>query len=478
MEQGALQAARCAGQSHRGDGAEDTVAIVEELVASPEDLAALALSLPAERRPFLLDSCGADAPDARLLIAGWDPFAALGGAGDPLDHLAAALARYRMPRAEGYPAGAAVGALAYDLGRRYERLPSTAPADAPWADASLALYDVLLIHDYAANRSLLVSTGLPEAGPRRARRAAGRAREARGMLGRARAPRGGGVAGRPVSNFDRDAYVAAVRRAQEYIAAGDIYQVNLTQRFTARLGDLGAPQLFWRLRERNPAAFAAYLAEPGRAVVSTSPERFLLVEGRRAEMCPIKGTRPRGATPEEDARLAAELAASEKDRAENLMIVDLIRNDLGRVAEYGSVRVDELFGVRALPTVFHMVSRVSGVLRQGAGGCDLLRAAFPCGSITGAPKIRAMEIIEEIEGVRRGVPMGAIGYASFDGRMDWNVAIRTLEIAGGVARFNVGGGVVADSDPAGEYEESLWKARAILDALQRQEGGGRRGEGA
>jgi para-aminobenzoate synthetase component 1 len=288
-----------------------------------------------------------------------------------------------------------------------------------------------------------------------------------------RAPRlraAGGAAGRPVSNFTAAAYAEAVRRAQEYIAAGEVYQVNLTQRFAAPLAGLAPEEIFLRLRARNPAAFSSFLAVPGRTVVSTSPERFLRVRGRTAEMWPIKGTRPRGATAAEDARLAAELAASEKDRAENLMIVDLVRNDLGRVAEFGGVRVDELFEVRAYPTVLHMVSRVSASLRAGVGVADLVRAAFPCGSITGAPKIRAMEIIEELEGVRRGVSMGAIGYAAFDGPADWSVAIRTMEAAGDVARFNVGGGVVADSDPAGEYEESMWKARAILEVLRKAEG--------
>ena len=182
-------------------------------------------------------------------------------------------------------------------------------------------------------------------------------------------------------------------------------------------------------------------------------------------MWPIKGTRPRGTTEPEDLRYATELVESEKDRAENVMIVDLVRNDLGRVAEFGSVAVDEICRLRALPTVFHLVSRVSARLRDDATVCDALRAAFPCGSITGAPKIRAMEIVEELEGVRRGLSMGAIGYIGFDGSADWSVAIRTAEIVDGVARFNVGGGIVADSEPDMEYEETLWKGRAILDAL-------------
>ena len=267
-------------------------------------------------------------------------------------------------------------------------------------------------------------------------------------------------------SISRAGYGAAFDSVEDYIEAGDIYQANLTQRFSVSMGDLAAAEVFLRLRERNPAAHGALLMEPARTIVSASPERFLRVRGRDAEMWPIKGTRPRGESVEDDERLAAELVESVKDRAENLMIVDLVRNDLGRVAEFGSVVVDELFGHRRLPTVHHLVSRVSARLREDARGCDVLRAAFPCGSITGAPKIRAMEIIEEVEGVRRGMSMGAIGYCGFDGRMDWSVAIRTMDVVGGVARFNVGGGVVADSDPGEEYEESMWKARALLEALR------------
>lgn len=446
-----------------------TVPIAEPVDAGPDQVLALVLTLASELRPVLLDSCGHAPPEATFLIAAFDPFAVVDSeGGDPLAALARRLSELvRGPAPGGLPAGAAVGALAYDLGRRYERIPSTAGIDAPSPEASIALYDVLVVHDYGRRQSFVVSTGLPLRGSAGARRARERARDVMNLLARApRVAEGACASGQPASNFTRASYADAVRRAQSYIDAGDVYQVNLTQRFTTALGGLAPETLFLRLRRRNPAAFSAFLREPGRAVVSTSPERFLCVDGRRAEMWPIKGTRPRVANAAEDDRLAVELMASEKDRAENLMIVDLVRNDLGRVAEHGSVVVEELFGLRSLPTVHHLVSRVSATLREGASACDLLRAAFPCGSITGAPKIRAMEIIEELEGVRRGLSMGAIGYASFDGRMDWNVAIRTMEIVDGVARFNVGGGVVADSDPANEYEESLWKARAILEALR------------
>lgn len=443
---------------------------IAEIDAGPEALIALLASIPARLRPAILDSGGDREPDGRFLIGGFDPFDRVECAsdGDPLGALRVALERHAMePTACGVPSGAAIAALSYDLGRRYERLPATARVDAPSPEVSIALYDRLFVHDYRARQSFIVSTGLPERGAGAERRARARIDDARNALRRVAAIRRTAAASRPAtSNFTPDSYAAAVRRAQDYISAGDIFQVNLTQRFRAELGKLEPVEVFLRLRERNPAAFAAFLIEPTRQVVSASPERFLSVRGRFAEMWPIKGTRPRGETPADDARFAHELTTSEKDRAENVMIVDLVRNDLGRVAKYGTVRVDELCGLRQLPTVYHLVSRVSCTLADGASGCDLLRAAFPCGSITGAPKIRSMEIIEELEGVRRGLSMGAIGYASFDGAMDFSVAIRTMEILQNRAYFHVGGGIVADSDPAGEYEESLWKARALLDALR------------
>ncbi len=448
---------------------ESSSAIVEEVDAGPEVLLELVLGAEVGACPVALDSGRFEEPDSRWLFVALDPFERVVAPGDPLAALDEALGRFRMePIPIGAPAGFAVGAMSYDLGRRYEKLPSTAATDASCPDATFALYDCLLAHDYATRRSFAVSTGLPASGAARSQRAAQRLRDLTTRLRQTRiAERAeGGVASRPTSNFSRDTYAAAVLRAKEHIAAGDAYQVNVTQRFVATLGDVEPADLFRRLRRANPAAFAVFHASPERAIVSASPERFVRVQGRRAEMWPIKGTRPRGASPEDDRRLARELLDSEKDRAENVMIVDLVRNDLGRVAEFGSVVADEICTLRSLPTVHHLVSRVSAQLRSDASGCDVLRAAFPCGSITGAPKIRAMEIIESIEGVRRGLSMGSLGYASFDGSMDWNVAIRTLDIVDGVARFNVGGGVVADSDPIAEYDESLWKARAILEALE------------
>ncbi|MDP3061985.1 MAG: aminodeoxychorismate synthase component I [Chloroflexota bacterium] len=266
------------------------------------------------------------------------------------------------------------------------------------------------------------------------------------------------------SNFTRQEYLRAVQRVRQYIIAGDIFQANLSQRFVADL-PVAPYELFRRLRWVNPAPFAAYLGFDGVTVASASPERFLRVRGDRVETRPIKGTRPRGKTPQEDEALATELLASEKDRAENVMIVDLERNDLGRVCRFGTVKVTELCALERFPTVLHLTSTVEGQLRPGATRIDLLKATFPGGSITGAPKVRAMEIIEELEPTRRSVYTGSIGYMSFGGEMDLNIAIRTLLMVDGRAYFQVGGGIVYDSNPEAEYQETLDKARGLVQAL-------------
>jgi para-aminobenzoate synthetase component 1 len=272
---------------------------------------------------------------------------------------------------------------------------------------------------------------------------------------------------RMTSNFARPAYEAAVARVVEYILAGDIFQANLSQRFLAELPPgLDAFGLYLRLRQRNPAPFAAYLDAGGVQIASASPERFLELRGRQVETRPIKGTRPRGATPEEDRRLGEELLGSEKDRAENVMIVDLLRNDLSRVCRDHTVLTPEICVLESFATVHHLVSTVTGELRPGLDAVDLLRATFPGGSITGAPKIRAMEIIAELEPTARGPYCGAIGWMGADGWMDTSITIRTFAIRDGKVAFQAGGGIVADSDPAAEYEETLAKARALLDSLR------------
>jgi para-aminobenzoate synthetase component 1 len=259
-------------------------------------------------------------------------------------------------------------------------------------------------------------------------------------------------------------YVKAIARILEFIAAGDIYQANYTQRFF-RVLPCSPRELYERLRAHNPSPFAAFLEWDDFAVVSNSPEKFLSLRNRVLEARPIKGTTRRGQNREEDERLRQQLHSNAKDRAENVMIVDLLRNDLGRVCEFGSVSVPSLFEVQTFPALHHLVSTVHGTLREDCDAVDAIRAAFPCGSITGAPKIRAMQILDELEPVRRGIAMGAIGYFAFNGDMDWNVAIRTVTCKNGQAFFHAGGGIVADSNPRDEYAEMRLKASAIEAAL-------------
>ncbi len=383
--------------------------------------------------------------------------------------------------------GGVAGYFGYEWGAQLEEALTADPraADLDLPEVQLGCYDWVIAWDLAAGRAWIVSTGLTSRGDVDAEAAARRLRYVRERLDRIPAATGypvgprrpAGVATHPIeepdeaaavglrSTFAPDGYRAMVARAREYILAGDIFQANLSQRFEATL--VGRPFDFYRrLRRINPAALAAYLELEGAVVASVSPERFLRLDPRgRVETRPIKGTRPRGADPAGDEALARELAASEKDRAENVMIVDLLRNDLSRVCRPGSVAVPSLLALERHPTVHHLVSTVTGELRPGLGAAELLRATFPGGSITGAPKIRAMEIIAELEPTRRDVYCGAIGYVSRTGAMDTSVAIRTCTCVGGRAFFHAGGGVVADSDPDQEYRETLDKARGIIAAL-------------
>jgi para-aminobenzoate synthetase component 1 len=357
--------------------------------------------------------------------------------------------------------GGAIGWFAYDLARRLVPLPNLAADAEGTPELALGIYDWALVVDHEARRSRLVGTDFADLQGYR-RRFAG-----------APADRGTGaprvpfrVLDRVRANLSRAQYLDAFARIQRYLREGDCYQVNLAQRFAAPTQ--GDPWLAYReLRVMNPAPFGAYLGTPDCQVLCSSPERFLRVRNALVETKPIKGTRPRGADPGEDLRLAAELRASPKDRAENLMIVDLLRNDLGRVCAIGSIEVPTLFAVESFARVHHLVSTVCGRLAPGHTALDLLRACFPGGSITGAPKRRAMEIIEELEPNRRGIYCGAIGYLGFDGAMDTNIAIRTLVHSGGLTRLWAGGGIVADSDAQSAYRETFDKAAPLLDLLER-----------
>ncbi|MGH8582521.1 MAG: aminodeoxychorismate synthase component I [Gammaproteobacteria bacterium] len=356
--------------------------------------------------------------------------------------------------------GGAMGYFAYDLARQFERLPACAQADIAMPDMAVGIYDWALVVDHRERRAFLVAAHRDAQTLKQWPAIRAAALDPEGRQSR-RAFR---VLSPVQSNLRREDYAEAFGRIQSYIRAGDCYQVNLAQRYSARAE--GDPwSAYCRLRELNPAPFSAFFKLPEGAVLSSSPERFLRVRAGAVETRPIKGTRPRGATQGEDLALAEALRTSPKDRAENLMIVDLLRNDLGKTCAIGSVQVPELFGVESYSTVHHLVSAVVGRLAAGRDALDLLAGCFPGGSITGAPKLRAMQIIEELEPHRRSVYCGTLGYISHHGDMDTNIAIRTLVSSAGWIHAWAGGGIVADSDREAEYQETLDKAQALLRLL-------------
>ncbi|WP_267369200.1 MULTISPECIES: aminodeoxychorismate synthase component 1 [unclassified Pantoea] len=353
--------------------------------------------------------------------------------------------------------GGALGLFGYDLGRRFETLPARAEADLITPDMAVGIYDWALIADH--HQQTLTLVALEAAQARLAWLTQWPAREALPFS----------LKSGWRSNLSYADYAARFAAVQDYIQAGDCYQVNLAQRFQAAYqGDEW--QAFCQLNDANRAPFSAFLRLPESAILSLSPERFLSLNNRHIETRPIKGTRPRCADPIADAQQAEALRHAEKDRAENLMIVDLLRNDIGRVAQPGSVTVPALFEVEPFPAVHHLVSTVRARLPASLQATDLLRACFPGGSITGAPKIRAMEIIDELEPQRRNAWCGSIGYLSLCGRMDSSITIRTLIAEGQQLYCAAGGGLVADSDPHAEYQETLDKVSRILPALE-QSGG-------
>lgn len=385
--------------------------------------------------------------------------------GPALEALRAALNDWRLdPRGDTPPFwGGGVGFLSYDLGWQLERLPRLIPDDLGTPELSWAFYDAVVAVPATGSPLLCVTPAPGESAEALAAKHAAWERELQALLPCESASAGRAV-GAPRATFTREAYLQAVQTIKDHITAGDLYQANLSQRFDIPFsGDAHA--WFDALRAHNPAPFGAFLNWPDMTVVSSSPERFLRLRGDRVETAPIKGTRPRGTTAAEDQALAHTLATSSKDRAEHLMIVDLERNDLGRVCQIGSVHVPERFVLEAHPTVWHLVSTVAGQLREDQDAVDLLAATFPGGSITGAPKIRAMEILEGLEPTRRGLYTGSIGYLGRDGDLDLSIVIRTAILKDGTAHLQVGGGIVADSDPASEYQETLDKARAFFRTL-------------
>ena len=418
----------------------------------------------------LLDSGGEPGPSARWSLLAWRPRQVLAWPQGAPGALAAlrGLLRRRAPAPTGGGAlplhGGWLGWLSYDLGRQIERLPSLATPDRRIPDFVLGEYDLALLEDRGSRRLFAVGTaadGREEAGFEARIEAVLRrpAAEALACLGEP------GATSPPRPLRERRHYLAAVERILRYIEAGDIYQANFSHRFDARYTGPSAA-LYARLRSASPAPFGAYFGLPGAPeLLSVSPELFLARHGCRVETEPIKGTRPRARDPHEDAAQLEALRDSAKERAELLMIVDLLRNDLGRVARVGSVRVEDLRRLTSHPTVHHAAARISACLDPAVETVDLLAATLPGGSVTGAPKIRAMEILEELEGVRRGPYTGCAGVIGYDGDLQLNILIRTMVRQGDAIHYHVGSGIVADSDPQAEYEETMAKGAALSQAL-------------
>ncbi len=398
--------------------------------------------------------------------------------GNPFDVLREILNRFQSRPLPGtLPLIGGVGYLGYPLRCFIEQLPTAAHDDLKLPDCYFAFYDAVVAFDHLFNQVYLCRSNVDEGSTDRQREQVDKLRSILQSENH-RLQRSCGnlnlhfshfAESSIKSNFSKVDYVSTVQRAKAYIASGDIYQVNLSQRLSMS-SDLPPVELYTRLRQLNPVSYGTYLHCNDFHVLSASPERFLFFSPNRrtVETRPIKGTRPRGLTPELDRELANDLLHSEKDLAELLMIVDLERNDLGRVCEIASVHVPERVTLESYSNVHHLVATVRGTLREAVDRIDLLKSCFPGGSITGAPKIRAMELIDELEPTDRGVYTGAIGYFGFDGTMDLNIAIRTAILKNGYAQFHVGGGVVADSEPDAEYQETLDKASSWIAALNKQ----------
>jgi para-aminobenzoate synthetase component I len=466
--------------------------LVVEMSSGPDPWEAFVRLAPLPHVLFL-DSALVNPTLGRYSYLTADPFAWLTAPGSRTNELLAqitdTLDRYQTETLPDLPPfqGGVAGLFSYDLCHAFERLPTSPIDEFQIPDIALGVYDWVLAFDQLLGKAWLFSSGFPEVDePRRLDRAIRRIDKIRRLLLASQPATSSpkkAIAGAqahavsprthqyPVSSkqgitscFDRPGYLNVIARAIDYIHAGDCYQVNLAQRLLA-----AAPEdplaLYGRLRQCNPAPFAGYFDLGDFVVASASPERFLRLEKDVVETRPIKGTRSRGATPQEDASLKDELLGSAKDRAENVMIVDLMRNDLGRVCQFGSVHVSSLCRMESYQTVHHLVSEICGKLRLGLGPVDLLKAAFPGGSVTGAPKIRAMEIIAELEPAVRGAYCGSMGYLGFNGSMDTSILIRTFTLGRGWAQFPVGGGIVADSVPEREYEETWDKAEGLLRAL-------------
>ncbi|CEO26924.1 aminodeoxychorismate synthase component I [Paraclostridium sordellii] len=384
---------------------------------------------------------------------------------NPLDTLKEKIQKYKVDNNTRLPfIGGAVGYLSYDIGNYMENLPRTALDDTDVYDLYFGLYNFVIVVDHLENKKYIATPNLNKELEAKV------VDEIEALIKTFEKCRTNTDEKeitekiKLTSNFTKEDYINSVEKVREYIRQGDIYQANLTQRFSGNI-NLSSYDLYKRLRNISKAPFAAFLNFEGYQVLSNSPERFIKCTSKNIETRPIKGTRPRGKTIEEDVLLQEELRNSEKDKAELLMIVDLERNDLGKVSKVGTVKVPELFVIEPYANVSHLVSTVTGELKDSLDSIDLIKATFPGGSITGAPKIRAMEIIDELEPTQRNVYTGSIGYIGFNGDMDFNIAIRTLIKKDSNIHFQVGGGITWDSNPEDEYQETLDKAKSIMKAI-------------
>lgn len=424
--------------------------------------------------PFFLDSSLRKYGLGRYSFLGCEPFYVFKGQGKGvLKELSELLERYRLktPKIDFPFFGGAVGYFSYDWGLSLEGIESRKKEDLFLPDVFLGFYDVVIAIDHWKKKLFVFSSGLPENSGLSAKKRSGeRLKQVVGLLPEAREhigrmiPVGRPHRAAPTSNFSKEGYLRAVNKAKDYIRKGDIYQVNLSQRFFAQ-NQLPASELYRRLRRESAASFSAYLDCGDFQILSSSPERFLCFDGKKVWTRPMKGTRPRGRDSQSDRRNKENLLQSPKDKAELLMIADLMRNDLGRVCEYGSVKVRSLRNLEAYSTVYQTTATVEGVLHKDRDRIDLLKACFPGGSITGCPKIRSMRIIDELEPNRRGIYTGALGYLGFNGGMDLNILIRTILKKGDKIYFQSGGGIVADSRAESEYQETLVKAKGMMKAI-------------
>ncbi|UUV17806.1 aminodeoxychorismate synthase component I [Fusobacteria bacterium ZRK30] len=430
--------------------------------------------------PFFLDS-GMDSKKlGRYSFIGVDPFLMIKSEGkrvsleedgktrtidgNPLDILQEKLDLYKIEREEIPFVGGGVGYFSYELSHLMEKLPNTVNKEVDIPEMVMGFYDGIIIIDHKDDKKYIGAIGFKENIEEIIKKTENSIKEYENKS-KIEEREKKILKNREISsNMTEDYYLSSIKKLKDYIYSGDIYQVNFTQRFECDF-EGNSNELYKNLKSINPAPFAAYLDFGEGEIISSSPERFIKLTDRTIETRPMKGTRPRGKSEAEDKKLKEELVNSEKDRAELLMIVDLMRNDISRVAETGSVKVTELFHLEEYATVLQMVATIQGKLKDELSAVDIIKATFPGGSITGAPKIRAMEIIDELETTTRNIYTGSIGYLGFDGNMDLNIAIRTIVLKDKKAYFQVGGGVVWDSDPHEEYEESLVKGRALVKAL-------------